>query len=524
MKDDTGPQQQKPVVLCILDGWGCAPKHETNAISQARTPCWDEMIKYFPHTVLEASEESVGLPKGQMGNSEVGHMTIGCGRQFLQDLPRLTKAFKEGAAEQRPEFQNFINTLQKTGGTAHIMGLLSPGGVHSHQDHLFACLEILAHNKIPVAIHAFLDGRDTPPKSAQGYLQKLLNKIERFPEIFVATLGGRYFAMDRDQNWDRLQQAYNTIVHPQKHDPRPAEKIVREYYARNITDEFIPPHALGAYSGVAVGDGLLMVNFRSDRVRQLLRALLTPDFTHFDRKKTPLFSTALAMTTYADDLNPFIPALFPPETPQRCLGELLSQAGFKQLRVAETEKYAHVTFFFNGGREAAFPGEERLLVPSPSVATYDLKPEMSAAAVTEGVIKSLEKNAHDLIIVNFANTDMVGHTGNLQATIRAVETVDACLARLKKSVFNAGGTLLITADHGNAEQMYDPVAKMPHTAHTTNLVPFVCVSSTESFGDFSGKQGTLADIAPTILSLLDLPSEPLMTGESLVQKNQKPFS
>lgn len=517
--------KRKPLVLCILDGWGWAPDSESNAITQALTPHWDRLIQNEPYTLLEASGISVGLPKTQMGNSEVGHMTIGCGRPLLQDLPRISQALETDSVAKNPAFQNFINTLKETGGTAHLMGLLSPGGVHSHQDHILGMSTLIAHEGIPVALHFFLDGRDTPPRSAQDFIESFFSDLQKTCSqsnlVTLATLGGRYFAMDRDNNWDRVSQAYDCIVSGQQATSLSWKDLIQEHYHKGIEDEFIPPHSLAGYQGVQAGDGLFMTNFRADRARQLLRALLHPDFTSFNRTKRPCFSSSLGMTSYADDLTPLLTPLFPPEEPSPCLGLLLSQAGLTQLRTAETEKYAHVTFFLNGGREDPFPGEERALVASPSVATYDLCPEMSASEVTTHVEESLGKKAHDVIIMNLANTDMVGHTGNFEASRQAVEAVDQCLGRLQKAVLKAGGTLFVTADHGNVEQMINPATGRPHTAHTTNLVPFVVVTQSVSAPLALQKSGTLADIAPTLLAWLDQPIPAEMSGQNLITQGQE---
>lgn len=504
---------KKPVVLCILDGWGHRLDVEDNAIAQARTPHWNRFQSTYPHSFLDASAQAVGLPQGQMGNSEVGHMNIGAGRVILQDLPRIDQAVETGALAEMPALQKFIETLRLSGGRCHLLGLLSPGGVHAHTAHIVALAKILAQQNIKTDLHAFLDGRDTPPTSAYGFLKETL----QHPEIELATLGGRYFGMDRDKRWDRLQKAYKAIVFadaPHISDPL---LYIEDQYHHQVTDEFIPPAALKDYSGIKEGDGLLVANFRADRMRQILSALLIPDFAEFERGHPVRFSATLGMVAYSDQLTPYIPCLFPPDTLREGLGEVISRAGLHQLRITETEKYAHVTFFFNGGREDIFPGEDRILIPSPKVTTYDLQPEMSAPEITDRLIVPLRQGHYDLIVVNYANADMVGHTGDMKAAVRAVECVDQCLGRLEEIVLEMGGTLLVTADHGNIELMRDPETHEPHTAHTMNPVPFLAAS--EAGKAFSLKDGRLSDIAPTILELMGLPKPAPMTGRSLLQKS-----
>ncbi len=503
----------KNVILCILDGWGHRADGVDNAIAQANTPHWDKVLARYPHTLLEASQLNVGLPKGQMGNSEVGHMNIGAGRIILQDLPRIDDAIATHTLETLPPLIEFINTLKKSGGTCHLLGLLSPGGIHSHEKHIKALAALLAENAIPVAIHAFLDGRDTPPKSAEAYLSSLLTFIQAHPGIRLATLGGRYYGMDRDNRWDRIQKAYTAIT---EGTPRTEEALpyLHQMYKEGVGDEFVLPIALGSYQGIKDGDGLMMANFRADRARQILTSLLDPDFQGFKRPKQISFSAALGLTDYSEAFAPWIKTLFPPLPLTESLGEIIACNGLKQLRIAETEKYAHVTFFFNGGREDVFPGEDRILIPSPRVATYDLKPEMAAYELTDRLDEAVLSQKYSLIVVNYANTDMVGHTGNLEATEKAVEAVDNCLGRLLDAVYKTNACLIITADHGNAEKMFDEVLHTPHTAHTLNPVPFVMVGGPKA----SLHSGKLSDIAPTILEILGLPKPPLMTGTSLLEK------
>ncbi len=514
MTADAAPQQAvpcRPVVLCILDGWGHRAETANNAIAGAETPVWDRLTSTCPYALGEASEQFVGLPGGQMGNSEVGHMTIGAGRVVLQDLPKIDAAVADGSFADRPAFGRFVEALRASGGTAHIMGLMSDGGVHSHWRHIAAAAKALAAQNIPVAVHAFLDGRDTPPRSADKYFTAFEQAVAG--AIPIATVTGRYFAMDRDKRWDRIGGAYAALVDGdgQQVDST-GEAIV---YAKTLheSDEFVQPTVIGDYRGMKDGDGLLMANFRADRARQILSALLDPAFDGFEPPGTVKFAAALGMSEYSVQHNRWMETLFPPEIPADVLGETVAGAGLKQLRIAETEKYAHVTFFLNGGREAPFAGEERILVPSPKVATYDLQPEMSAPELTGRLVAAVEGGAFDLIAVNYANADMVGHTGKLPAAIEAVETVDACLGRLEAAVAAAGGALLITADHGNAEQMADPETDQSHTAHTRNPVPILLAAGAAGR---TLRNGTLADIAPTVLELMGLAQPAEMTGASLL--------
>ncbi len=502
----------KTVVLCILDGWGHRDNGVDNAIAHAKTPHWEACLASSPHTLLEASELNVGLPEGQMGNSEVGHMNIGAGRVILQDLPRIDEAIATHTLETLTPLLEFAKTLKKSGGTCHLLGLLSPGGIHSHERHLKALAAFLAAQGIPVAIHAFLDGRDTPPQSAETSLSALLKFIEDHPGVQLATLGGRYYGMDRDKRWDRVQKAYETILNgtPKTAHPLP---YLQQSYKDGLTDEFVLPVAFEPYEGMKEGDGLLMGNFRADRARQILTSFLDPGFQGFNRSRQVSFAATLGLTDYSEALHRWIKPLFSSGTLPDVLGEVISRAGLKQLRLAETEKYAHVTFFFNGGREAEFPGEERILVPSPSVATYDLKPEMAAYALTDRLVEAITSQKYALIVVNYANTDMVGHTGNFEATQKAVEAVDTCLGRIQGAIQEAQACLLITADHGNAEKMYDDELHSPHTAHTLNPVPFVMVNGPQG----SLHPGNLSDVAPTVLRILGLPQPAAMTGSSLLE-------
>ncbi|MGB0934942.1 MAG: 2,3-bisphosphoglycerate-independent phosphoglycerate mutase [Alphaproteobacteria bacterium] len=498
----------KPIVLCVLDGWGIGTKKTHNAIAQANTPTFDKLLATYPNCKLQASAEHVGLPKGQMGNSEVGHINLGAGRIVRQDLPRIDQAVKDNTLKDNSALCDMIAKLQATGGKCHLMGLLSPGGVHSHQDHILALCKILEDNNVEYVIHAFLDGRDTPPKSAEEYLKKFSGKP-------VATIAGRYYAMDRDQRWDRIELAYNAIVGakgPEYPSPRAA---LKQSYADGVTDEFVLPCVLKGYQGVAKGDAILMANFRADRARQILTALLDPSFEEFHRDILPDFTSEIGLVEYSADLGNLMETMFIHDQPQQTLGEIVSGSGMHQLRIAETEKYAHVTFFFNGGREEPFNNEDRILVPSPKVATYDLQPEMAAEDVTNRLVDALLRLEYDFVLVNFANADMVGHTGDMEATIKAVEYLDQCLDKLYSMVKLKGGTLLITADHGNADQMQDPTSDKPHTAHTNNPVPFVLVNQT--LQEAGLRDGALCDVAPTILDLFGITKPILMTGESLIR-------
>ncbi len=506
--------RQRPVVLCILDGWGCRHDAPDNATSRANLPVFLAYWEKSPHAFLEASEHFVGLPSGQIGNSEVGHMNIGAGRVVLQDLPMIDRAFAKGDVESSAVLTELIERLKKSGGRCHLMGLASPGGVHAHQDHMVALARIIAKEGIAVDIHAFLDGRDVPPQSADRQIAKLLNDMGPIAGVRLATLCGRYYAMDRDNRWERVARAYDLLVQGIGTRAVGAVEAIQASYDENVFDEFVLPVALPGYDGMKDGDGLVFANFRADRAREILTALLDPAFKGFTRKKTVVFAAAAGMVEYSAALNKLMPALFSPKKIEDGLGEVLSKAGLKQLRIAETEKYPHVTFFFNGGREEPFEGESRILVPSPKVATYDVQPEMSAYEVTDKVVAAIKAGTFDFIVLNYANPDMVGHTGVLAAAIRAVEAVDVCLGRVFEAVEKKGGLAFVTADHGNCEQMYDEKINSPQTAHTMNAVPAMLIGAPEKY---ALNDGRLCDVAPTLLELMGLAKPHAMDGQSLIK-------
>ncbi len=507
----------KPVVLCILDGWGERADASDNAISMANTPTWDALLTKYPRSRLNASALEVGLPEGQMGNSEVGHMNLGAGRVVMQELPKIDTAVQNDTLKDEASVKEFIAALKQSGGTCHLLGLLSPGGVHSHQDHMVALAKIICAEGIPVRIHGFLDGRDSPPKAAIDYIQKFEADIADLDDCVIATISGRYYALDRDNRWERVQQSYACMTDAAGTAIENTEAAVNAAYAKGHTDEFVLPVPIAGYAGMQDGDGVLMANFRADRAREIMAALCAPDFDDFERPRKISFAAQMGMVEYSRAHAAYLTAIFPPTKLTNILGQIASEAGLTQLRIAETEKYAHVTFFLNGGREDVFPGEERILVPSPKVATYDLQPEMSAPEVTDKLVDAITGGAFDLIIVNYANGDMVGHTGILEAAIKAAETIDASLARLETAVMESGGVMLVCADHGNCEQMIDPENGGAHTQHTLNLVPFIMVNPPAYVTGLD--EGRLSDVAPTILRLLDLPKPAEMTGRSLIKEN-----
>ncbi|EKN00944.1 MULTISPECIES: 2,3-bisphosphoglycerate-independent phosphoglycerate mutase [unclassified Acidocella] len=500
---------KKPVMLVILDGFGWNESPQDNAVAQANTPHFDALWETCPRAFLTTSGRVVGLPSGQMGNSEVGHLNIGAGRTVMQDLPRIDAAIEDGALARNETVQGFIAALKKSGGTAHLLGLVSPGGVHSHQDHAVALAKILHEAGIPVIAHGWMDGRDTPPQAGLGYMEKFLAGLGESAKL--GTLVGRYYAMDRDKRWERVQQAYELLVDAKGAHFPSAEAAIQASYEAKITDEFIKPAVIGDYGGIKDGDGVICANYRADRVREILTALLDPSFDGFQPRQPKLVG-AVGMTAYSDALAPFMQTIFAPQRMDDLLGGIVSKAGLKQLRMAETEKYPHVTYFFNGGMETPFPGEERIMVPSPKVATYDLQPEMSAPELTEKAVAAIKTGTFDMIILNFANPDMVGHTGSLPAAIKAVETVDAGLGKIWAAVQAQGGAILVTADHGNCEMMRDPETGGPHTAHTTNPVPVLIAGGPAGI---KLHDGILADIAPTLLKLMGVAQPPAMTGKPL---------
>jgi 2,3-bisphosphoglycerate-independent phosphoglycerate mutase len=502
----------KPILLCILDGWGISKDANDNAISLADTPNYDRFLKNYPNSELQTSGLAVGLPDGQIGNSEVGHMTIGAGRVIFQDLPRINLSIESGELELNQYLQELVKNLQDSNKTCHLLGLVSEGGVHSSQAHIIFLAKFLAKNKVKVKLHAFLDGRDVAQKSALIYLKNFLLATKKYPHIQIATISGRYFAMDRDKNWDRIQKAYEAIVEAKGNNSQNAIEAVENHYKQNITDEFILPTIIDNYSGIKEGDALLTANFRADRIRQISDALLDPEFKDFPIKKIN-FSYQLALTEYSDKLNKFYQILFPSIKVVNSLPEIIAGNHLKQLRIAETEKYAHVTFFFSCGQEKEFEGENRILIQSPAVATYDLKPEMSARELTNQLVKAIKADKYDFIIVNYANPDMVGHSGLIEPSIKACEVIDEQLGILEKLILEKNSIMIISADHGNIECMKDS-NNLPNTAHTTNPVPFILIS--KSFNKVKLKNGKLSDIAPTILSLMNINQPNDMNGKNLI--------
>ena len=502
----------RPVMLVILDGFGWREDAADNAVRLAKTPTFRGLWDRCPHAFLRTSGRDVGLPDGQMGNSEVGHLNIGAGRVVTQELVRIGDAVANGSIARLPAFTTLVDALRQSGGICHLMGLVSPGGVHAHQDHAAALARHLHDAGIKTVVHAFTDGRDTPPQSAIEDLNRLQAAL---PEgVPVATVVGRYFAMDRDKRWERVAQAYHAIAEGQGARFASPEAAVQAAYDEGKFDEFIPASIIGDYAGMRDGDAVLCFAFRADRVREILAALLDPGFDGFPRRRTITLSAAVGMTRYSDALAPFMGVLFAPETLHNILGQVVADAGKAQLRMAETEKYPHVTYFLNGGQEIPYKNEDRIMVASPKVATYDLQPEMSAPELTDKAVAAIETKTYDLIVLNFANPDMVGHTGSLPAAIKAVETVDTGLGRIAEAIRAQGGALLVTADHGNCELMKDPETGGPHTAHTTNPVPVVLMGG----GAAAITDGRLADLAPTLLDLLGVAQPNEMMGRSLIRR------
>lgn len=501
-----------PLVLIILDGWGYNEESQYNAIKKAATPFWDQLWQQSPHTLAVASGSAVGLPEGQMGNSEVGHLHMGAGRQVLQDLTRVDLAIQSGEFNQNPVLNHLLDDLLQQDKALHILGLLSPGGVHSHEQHIAAAIKLAAAKGLKkIYLHPFLDGRDTPPKSAQASIVAMEALFQSLGVGCIASLVGRYYAMDRDRRWERTARAYDLLTQ-NKADfhAQSASLALEQAYARGESDEFVQPTVIVPEGKIAEGDAVLFMNFRADRARQLTHALLDENFDGFEREVKPTLSHLVTLTEYAADLASEI--VFPPMSVHNNIGECVANKRYKQLRIAETEKYAHVTFFFNGGEEKTYAGEDRLLVPSPKVATYDLQPEMSAFALTSQLVEAIESRQYALIVCNFANPDMVGHTGDMAATVSAIETIDHCLMHIVSALKAIGGEALITADHGNAECMFNPKTHQPHTAHTTNLVPVIYVGR---LAVATTQEGVLYDIAPTVLELMGIEKPAEMTGKAL---------
>ena len=508
---------KKTTMLMILDGFGVNENSEGNAVKLAKIPNINEIMKQYPNTIIHTSGLDVGLPEGQMGNSEVGHTNIGAGRIVYQELTRITKSIEDGDFFSNSELVAAIENCKKNNSKLHILGLLSDGGVHSHMRHLFAILELAKRKDFEdVYVHCFLDGRDTPPASADGYIAELEEKMKEKGVGKIATISGRFYAMDRDKRWERVKEAYDALVNGEGHRFASATAAIENSYQKEIFDEFVKPSVIckndEPVATIGENDSVIFFNFRPDRAREITRTIVDPDFDGFERKYFKTYF--VTFTNYDETLLPYVHIAFKKEEIKNTLGEYISKLGLTQLRIAETEKYAHVTFFFNGGEEKQYEGEDRILIPSPKVETYDMKPEMSAGEVTDKVVDAINSKKYDVIILNYANPDMVGHTGSLEATIKALEFLDGCVKRVVDAIENNDGTLLITADHGNAEQMIDYKTGELHTAHTTNPVPLVLIGRE----DVKLKEGRLADLAPTMLDLMNLAKPAEMTGESLIEK------
>ncbi|MDO8706283.1 MAG: 2,3-bisphosphoglycerate-independent phosphoglycerate mutase [Sulfuricaulis sp.] len=512
------PATPKPLMLIVMDGWGYRENPEHNAIAAARKPTWDRLWKQYPHTLIHASEAAVGLPSSQMGNSEVGHLNLGAGRVVYQEYTRINRANSTGTFFTNKTLTDAVDLALKTGKAVHVMGLLSPGGVHSHEDHIHAVAELAAkRGAFRLYLHAFLDGRDTPPRSATASIKAMQKKFTSLKHGRFASIIGRHYAMDRDHRWPRIQAAYDLLTQGKaEFSAATASEALEMAYARGETDEFVKATAIlppGEESGrISDGDVVIFMNFRSDRARQITRPFIEKDFDAFPRELIPKLAAFVSLTEYNSEFH--VPVAFPPDRLRNVLGAHLASLGMHQLRIAETEKYAHVTFFFNGGVETPFEFEDRILIPSPTdVRTYNLKPEMSASRLTDEVIKAVRGGHYDVIVCNFANPDMVGHTGDFDATVKAIESVDECLGRIYEATAPTNGEILITADHGNAEQMFDFETGQPHTAHTTNPVPFLYIGRPATLAP----SGALEDIAPTMLYLLGLPKPTEMTGRPLIE-------
>ncbi len=503
--------RKMPVLLSIIDGWGISPDKKDNAISLAKTPNFDFLKANFPSATLKAHGLNVGLPKDQMGNSEVGHTTIGSGRINLMNLPKIDGAIANGNLNKNECLKKFMLKIKKTGGAVHLAGIVSDGGVHGHHQHIIELAKLFAGESLKVNIHAFLDGRDVSPRSASKYLSILTKELPK--EAKICTLIGRFYSMDRDNRWERTEKAHFAIMDGVGQEFLDPDEAIKEAYLGGQSDEFITPRIISGYQGVvSMTDGLFFTNFRSDRAREILYSFLYPDFKNFNRSKTE-FAVACGLVDYCKTLETYMGSLFPSDRIINCLGQLLEDNGKKQFRIAETEKYPHVTFFFNSGNESAYTGEDRCLVPSPKVETYDLAPEMSAHEVKRKLILALREGAYDFLVVNFANPDMVGHTGDLASTIKACETVDSCLGEILETLQEISGTMLLISDHGNSEQMFDRVNKTPHTAHTKNNVPVILVGYEK---EVILAEGGLSDVAPTILDIMGILKPEEMTGKSLI--------
>ena len=502
-------KNRSPTILCIMDGWGLSSNKLGNAIDLAETPNYDYLLSNNPSTQLITHGLDVGLPENQMGNSEVGHANIGAGRIVYMDLPKIDDAIENGDYNKNPKLLNLINKLKKSKGSAHLLGLASDGCVHASMNHLIKTTQIISDHNVPVLLHLLTDGRDVAPKSAEKFLKSIIKELP--PTAKIATITGRYFAMDRDNNWDRIKKAYDAIVLAKGHSSESSLEAVQDSYVNNRTDEFIYPTVISSYNGAKDGDGFLCLNFRSDRARQIMSAIASPTFKKFDVSKQPNWELVTGMTKYSDEHSAFMSNLFSNKPINNTLGVWTSKHGYTQLRLAESEKYPHVTFFLNGGHESIEAGETRFMPKSPKVVTYDLAPEMSSREVTDKLIEAI-KNKIDLIIVNYANPDMVGHTGDLKAAVKACEAIDRALKRILPVLEESNGCMLLTSDHGNCETMINLETKEPHTAHTTNLVPAILIGRNRKLR----QTGRLADIAPTLLELMGLPKPTEMTGESLL--------
>ena len=502
-----------PVLLLILDGFGYREDTDHNAVARARKPNWDRLWSSYPHTLINASELHVGLPRGQMGNSEVGHLNIGAGRVVYQDLTKVDVAIEDGSFYTNPALSEAVTAAKKQGSTLHILGLLSPGGVHSHELHIHAMLELAARAGLNrIAVHAFLDGRDTPPRSAAQSLQLLQDKCDQLGVGRIATICGRFFAMDRDNRWERVQIAYDMLTQGKApFNAASAAEALELAYARGENDEFVQASIIGAQAAMQDGDVVVFMNFRADRAREITRALTDEKFDGFARTRFPRLANFTTLSSYGEEFH--LPNAYAPTSIHNGLGEYLGTLGLKQLRIAETEKYAHVTYFMNGGIEQPNPGEDRILVPSPKVATYDLQPEMSAVEVTDKLEAAIRSKQYQAILCNYANGDMVGHSGNMDAAVKAIETLDVCVGRVVQAMLECGGEIVITADHGNAEQMLDRTTKQAHTAHTLNPVPFLYIGRKANIA----ATGALQDVAPTLLAMMGLPQPQEMTGKSLIE-------